>query len=205
MPRLKHLALLLLLIPGAALADPPAGFAQRVESLRRSSGAPGVTVAIVENGRTTMAQGFGVTNLATPHPVNADTNFATGSTGKAFTAAALAILVDQGKLNWDDKGRLLTHSASTYQIPAVSDAPEEFYVTLLKDARQHNTVHGSKAVGEPPLMLAIAVREAIRDAIAAFGAPGGEVPLPSPATHEAIYLTIQKRLSNAARLAEAAE
>jgi xanthine dehydrogenase molybdopterin-binding subunit B len=98
------------------------------------------------------------------------------------------------ELKWDSKGRLLTHSANTYQIPAISDAPMDFRVTLMPDARQHNTVHGSKAVGEPPLMLAISVREAIRDAIAAFGARGGEVPLPSPATHEAIFLAIQHRL-----------
>lgn len=105
MSRLKHLAFcLLLILPSAALADPPADFAQRVESLRQSFGAPGVTVAIVENGRTTLAQGFGVTDLSAPsHRVDADTNFYTGSTGKAFTAAALAILVDQGRLDWDDR------------------------------------------------------------------------------------------------------
>jgi xanthine dehydrogenase molybdopterin binding subunit/xanthine dehydrogenase small subunit len=97
------------------------------------------------------------------------------------------------ELLWDDKGRLLTHSASTYQIPAFSDAPADLRVTLLPDAAQHNTVHGSKAVGEPPLMLAMSVREAIRDAVAAFGAPGGEVPLPLPATHEAIFLAVQRR------------
>jgi len=65
-------------------------------------------------------------------------------------------------------------------------------VTLLDDAAQPGTIHGSKAVGEPPLMLAISVREAIRDAIAAF--KPGVVELPSPATHEAIYLTIRDRL-----------
>jgi xanthine dehydrogenase molybdopterin binding subunit/xanthine dehydrogenase small subunit len=108
------------------------------------------------------------------------------------------------ELVWDDKGRLLTHSASTYQIPAFSDAPAEFNVTLLPDAAQGNTVHGSKAVGEPPFMLAISAREAIRDAVAAFGGPGGEVALPAPATHEQIFLAVQRRLAGA-RLAEAAE
>jgi xanthine dehydrogenase molybdopterin-binding subunit B len=97
------------------------------------------------------------------------------------------------ELVWDDRGRLLTHSASTYQIPSFGDAPAEFNVTLLPDASQRGTVHGSKAVGEPPLMLAISVREAIRDAIAAFGPPGGEVALPAPATHEAIFLAVQGR------------
>jgi xanthine dehydrogenase molybdopterin-binding subunit B len=98
------------------------------------------------------------------------------------------------ELKWDAQGRLLTHSASTYQIPAMSDAPMEFNVTLLPKAAQADTIHGSKAVGEPPLMLAFSVREAIRDAVASFGAPGGEVHLASPATGEAIFAAIQRRI-----------
>jgi xanthine dehydrogenase molybdopterin-binding subunit B len=98
------------------------------------------------------------------------------------------------ELKWDASGRLLTHSASTYQIPAFSDAPVEINVTLLPMAAQPNTIHGSKAVGEPPLMLAFSVREAIRDAVANFGAPGGEVLLASPATGEAIFAAVQERL-----------
>ena len=97
------------------------------------------------------------------------------------------------ELLWDKQGRLLTHSASTYQIPAISDAPIVMNVTLLPQAAQPNTIHGSKAVGEPPLMLAFSVREAIRDAVGAFGPPGGEVPLASPATGEAIFAAIQAR------------
>ena len=80
------------------------------------------------------------------------------------------------ELKWDDQGRLLTHSPDTYKIPSVGDTPQIFNVTLLKNATQKNVVHGSKAVGEPPLMLAISVREAIRDAVAAFGEGGGQVP-----------------------------
>jgi xanthine dehydrogenase molybdopterin binding subunit/xanthine dehydrogenase small subunit len=102
------------------------------------------------------------------------------------------------ELLWDDHGRLLSHSASTYQIPSIGDAPEVFNVELLSDAAQRNVVHGSKAVGEPPLMLAIAAREAIREAIAAFGAPGGDVFLAAPATHEAIFASIQARLARTA-------
>ena len=98
------------------------------------------------------------------------------------------------ELKWDAKGRLLTHSASTYQIPAISDAPVELNVTLLPMAAQPNTIHGSKAVGEPPLMLAFSVREAIRDAVANFGTAGGEVLLASPATGEAIFAAVRKRL-----------
>jgi xanthine dehydrogenase molybdopterin-binding subunit B len=104
------------------------------------------------------------------------------------------------ELKWSDDGRLLTHSASTYQIPSIGDTPERMTVELLPEAAQRGTIHGSKAVGEPPLMLAISVREAIRDAIAAFGTPGGEVSLSSPATHEAIRAAIKNRLVRAGLL-----
>lgn len=101
------------------------------------------------------------------------------------------------ELRWDDEGRLLTHSPDTYKIPSVGDTPEVFNVTLLPNAAQMNVVHGSKAVGEPPLMLAISVREAIRDAVAAFGTDAGEVPLASPATCEAIWRAIQNQKAGA--------
>ena len=94
------------------------------------------------------------------------------------------------ELLWDSDGRLLTHSPDTYKIPAVGGTPDVFNVAFLSDATQSNVIHGSKAVGEPPLMLAISVREAIRDAVAAFGKPGRQVPLASPATCEAIYQAI---------------
>jgi xanthine dehydrogenase molybdopterin-binding subunit B len=99
------------------------------------------------------------------------------------------------ELKWDDKGVLLTHSPDTYKIPSVGDTPEVFNVTLLKNATQVGVIHGSKAVGEPPLMLAISVREAIRDAVAAFGSGQGEVALASPATCEAIWMAICHRRS----------
>jgi xanthine dehydrogenase molybdopterin-binding subunit B len=95
------------------------------------------------------------------------------------------------ELVWDERGRLLTHSPDTYKIPAVSDAPREFNVHFLADANQTGVVGGSKAVGEPPLMLAISVRAAIRDAVAAFGPEGGEVVLSSPSTSEAIFRAMQ--------------
>lgn len=98
------------------------------------------------------------------------------------------------ELKWSPDGRLLSHSASTYQIPSIGDAPAEFNVTLLKKAAQKGVIHGSKAVGEPPFMLAISVREAIRDAVAAFASEGAkpkEVSLASPATHEAILASIK--------------
>lgn len=96
------------------------------------------------------------------------------------------------ELKWNQDGRLLSHSASTYQIPSIGDAPAELNVTLLKKATQGGVIHGSKAVGEPPFMLALSVREAIREAVAAFAAePPRQVELGAPATHEAIFAAIQ--------------
>ncbi len=96
------------------------------------------------------------------------------------------------ELVWDQDGKLLTHSPDTYKIPAIGDTPREFNIAFLANATQLNTIFGSKAVGEPPLMLAISVREAIRGAVAAFGDGEGEVNLASPATGEAIFRAIQE-------------
>jgi xanthine dehydrogenase large subunit len=95
-------------------------------------------------------------------------------------------------LRWDEsagpaRGRLTTPSASTYKLPSLSEMPAEFNVTLLERAHESGAVYGSKAVGEPPLMLAFSVREALRDACAAFGPPGRPVELASPSTPEAVY------------------
>jgi CubicO group peptidase (beta-lactamase class C family) len=84
-------------------AAPPQNFEARVENLRKQVGVPGMAVAIVEDDKVTFAKGFGVRKLGSPEPVDADTIFPSGSTGKAFTVADLAILVDQGKIGWDDK------------------------------------------------------------------------------------------------------
>jgi CubicO group peptidase (beta-lactamase class C family) len=101
----KHtaLALLALALAAAANAAPPAGFEVRVDKLRQQVGVPGMAIAIVEDGKVTFARGFGVRALGESIPVDADTIFPTGSTGKAFTVAALGILVDQGRIGWDDK------------------------------------------------------------------------------------------------------
>jgi len=97
-------------------------------------------------------------------------------------------------LRWDAQGQVATRSASTYKLPSFSELPEVFNVRLLPKATESGVVYGSKAVGEPPLMLAISVREALRDAVAAFGAGGvvGAVELASPATPEAVYWAIER-------------
>lgn len=94
-------------------------------------------------------------------------------------------------LRWDAEGRVATRSASTYKLPSFSELPPVFNVRLLPKATETGVVYGSKAVGEPPLMLAISVREALRDAVAAFGT-GGYVELASPATPEAVYWAIER-------------
>jgi xanthine dehydrogenase large subunit len=88
------------------------------------------------------------------------------------------------QLVWNDKGDLSTHAPSTYKIPATGDIPEHFRVDLWQGANREDNVFGSKAVGEPPLMLAISVWEALRDAVASTKGEGGRVLMDAPATAE---------------------
>jgi xanthine dehydrogenase large subunit len=91
----------------------------------------------------------------------------------------------------DSRGRLATQAASTYKLPSFSEMPEDFRVTLLERAAEDGAVYGSKAVGEPPLMLAFSVREALREAVAAFGPQGHQVDLGCPSTPEAVFWAVQ--------------
>ena len=93
---------LMLSVALPAAAEPPADIGTSVEALRQKIGAPGISIAIVEDGKTTLSRGWGVRKLGDKAPVDAQTIFQTGSTGKAMTAAALAVLVDDGKIAWDD-------------------------------------------------------------------------------------------------------
>ncbi|KRE29075.1 xanthine dehydrogenase molybdopterin binding subunit [Agromyces sp. Soil535] len=116
-----------------------------------------------------------------------------GQVEGAFVQGAGWLMLEE--LRWDTgdgpgRGRLLTQSASTYKLPSFSEMPEVFNVRLLEHAAEDGAVYGSKAVGEPPLMLAFSVREAIREAVAAFGPDGCSVDLGSPATPEATFRAI---------------
>ncbi|OYT93148.1 MAG: xanthine dehydrogenase molybdopterin binding subunit [Burkholderiales bacterium PBB3] len=88
------------------------------------------------------------------------------------------------QLVWNDKGYLSTHAPSTYKIPTAGDVPEHFKVDLWPEPNREDNVFGSKAVGEPPFMLAISVYEALRDAVAQARADGAVVHLVAPATAE---------------------
>jgi xanthine dehydrogenase large subunit len=94
------------------------------------------------------------------------------------------------ELRTDARGRLVTQGPSTYKIPAAGDVPLDWHVRLLDRAPQPGVVGGSKAVGEPPFMLAIGVVGALRDAIAAFRPAGEIVRLTLPATPEAILRAV---------------
>ncbi len=95
------------------------------------------------------------------------------------------------ELVFDRQGRLRTHAPSTYKIPCASDVPADFRVKLFASpGNPANTIYRSKAVGEPPLMLALSVFSAITDAIAALK-PGTAPPLEAPATPEAILKAVK--------------
>ena len=94
------------------------------------------------------------------------------------------------EVNWKKNGELTTHSPSTYKIPAVNDVPEKFNVKIFKNLNKENVVNKSKTTGEPPLMLAMSVFFAIKDAIASVGNYTKIPELNAPATPEAILLSI---------------
>jgi xanthine dehydrogenase large subunit len=97
------------------------------------------------------------------------------------------------QLVWNDKGLLTTHAPSTYKIPTAGDVPEHFKVVLWPDPNPEDNVFGSKAVGEPPFMLAISVYEALRDAIAKARSDGQPVRLTAPATAENVLKALNAK------------
>ncbi len=88
------------------------------------------------------------------------------------------------QLVWNDKGNLSTHAPSTYKIPATGDIPAHFNIDIWPEPNREDNVFGSKAVGEPPFMLAISVFEALRDAVAQTRTHDSPVKLMAPATAE---------------------
>jgi xanthine dehydrogenase large subunit len=95
------------------------------------------------------------------------------------------------ELVWDDKGRLRTHGPSTYKIPGSRDVPPVFNARILPDApNREETIFRSKAVGEPPLMLALSVWLAIRDAISSLSGYRLAARLDAPATPERVLAAV---------------
>ena len=96
------------------------------------------------------------------------------------------------ELWWHPKnGKLMTHAPSTYKIPTANDVPPVFNVRLFDVDNREDTIHRSKATGEPPLLLPFSVLFAIRDAISAVGGHRVDPPLDAPATSEAILRAVE--------------
>jgi xanthine dehydrogenase large subunit len=95
------------------------------------------------------------------------------------------------KLFWNEQGRLMTHAPSTYKIPTARDWPADARIELLAEhPNREDSIYRSKAVGEPPLMLAIVAYQALRDAVASCGPGGRPVVLEAPATPEAVLAAV---------------
>ena len=104
------------------------------------------------------------------------------------------------ELWWDGAGRLHTHGPSTYKIPGSRDVPAIFNARILADApNREATIFRSKAIGEPPLMLAISVWLAIRDAIASLADYRFAASLDAPATPERVLAAVDEMRGRAAR------
>ena len=96
------------------------------------------------------------------------------------------------ELVWNEQGRLLSNNLATYKIPAINDAPEDFRVALVPDAPNgEQTIYHSKAIGEPPFMLAISVWSALKDAISSISAHQHSPKLDTPATPERVLWAVE--------------
>ncbi len=101
------------------------------------------------------------------------------------------------EVKWKTNGQITTHSPSTYKIPAVSDMPEIFNVEIFKDGQnKENVVNKSKTTGEPPLMNAMSVFFAIKDAISSVGNYDITPIIDAPATPEKILMSIKNLKKN---------
>jgi xanthine dehydrogenase large subunit len=96
------------------------------------------------------------------------------------------------ELVWHPKsGLLTTHAPSTYKIPTANDVPFAFHTALYDNGNVADSIHRSKAVGEPPLLLPFSVFLAIRDAVSAVGGHATQPELSAPATPEAILRAVR--------------
>jgi xanthine dehydrogenase large subunit len=104
------------------------------------------------------------------------------------------------ELWWDDKGRLRTHAPSTYKIPLASDRPKIFNVALTDWSEAYEpTIHRSKAVGEPPLPLGLAVLHALSDAVASVADHRICPRLDAPATPERVLMAVERLKAQVAK------
>lgn len=169
-----------------ASTDPLEGFDAWVEKARQDWHIPGLSVAIVKDGKTIFAKGFGVKNINTKEPMTADTVSLIASTSKAFTSMSLAMLVDEGRLNWSDKviehlpsfrvkdpfvtaeltiGDLLTHNAGfeANNTPWVRGLSTDETLARMKDLPQANSLRSRYQYNNLAYLVAGEVVEAVVD------------------------------------------
>ena len=142
--------------------------------------------AVSEVAIDTLTGGMRVLRADVLHDVGASLNPAIdlGQVEGAFVQGMGWLTTEE--LWWNDGGRLMTHAPSTYKIPTVNDMPADFRVRLYENRNAEDSIHRSKAVGEPPLLLPFSVFFAIRDAVASVGGYRANPPLNGPATAEEI-------------------
>jgi xanthine dehydrogenase large subunit len=101
-------------------------------------------------------------------------------------------------LRWDCAGKLISNNLATYKIPAIGDTPDIFNVDLFEKPNQEDSIYHSKAVGEPPLMLAISVWCALKDALSSLSNYQIDPPLPTPATPERVLACVNTLIKEVA-------
>ena len=141
-----------------AYAAPPPDTDAYVAQAMQAFGAPGLSLAVVEGGRVALAKGYGVRRFGAPALVDAHTGFPIGSETKAFTATALAILVDRGKLSWDDK--------VVDRLPGF--AMYDPYVTAHMTVRDLLTHRSGLGLGEGDLLVIPGTRRSRADIVHAL-------------------------------------
>ena len=153
------------LVVGAALATaslaraaPPPDTDAYVAQAMQAFGAPGLSLAVVEDGRVALAKGYGVRRLGAVAPVDAHTGFPIGSESKAFTATALAILVDRGRLSWEDR--------VVDRLPGF--AMYDPYVTAHMTVRDLLTHRSGLSLGEGDLLVIPGTRRSRADLVHAL-------------------------------------
>ncbi|QEL14342.1 serine hydrolase [Limnoglobus roseus] len=132
MRRALALLSLVLFVPIVPAADPLDGFDDAVRKAMKLHAVPGLGVAIIKDGKVVLAKGYGVREVGKPEAVTENSLFAIGSVSKSFTAALAAMLVDEGKLKWDDR---IKEHVSDFQM-------KDNYLTeeiRLRDTLSHRT------------------------------------------------------------------
>ena len=151
----------------------------------------GVAATIVEvdilTGANKLVEVHIVHDVANPINKEVDLGQITGAFFQGFGYCTME------EMNYDGAGKYMATTLSTYKIPTICNLPEIFDIKLIERQREHASVMGSKAIGEPPLIYGFSAYFAIKHALASLN-PQKAVDLPMPATTEAIVMTVKQML-----------